>query len=153
MPQNAWELLFKFKKISLKRYIIFKQSFYLLAHWIATWGYMIKEEKHCELRRYATFAKVLVYKFFWIHRSPFSVRSSRSGNLNLFVTVRPIKKLSRELNHLSGSNEAVLFYRNILAIPYLTHSQVHKALNTLSCWKNHWILMLKPWKVCCSPWQ
>ena len=32
MPQNAWELPFKFKKISLKRYIIFKQSFYLLAH-------------------------------------------------------------------------------------------------------------------------
>ena len=41
MPQNAWKLLFKFKRISLKRCIMFKQSFYLLAHWMQEWHLFI----------------------------------------------------------------------------------------------------------------
>ena len=41
MPQNAWKLLFKFKRISLKRCIMFKQSFYLLAHWMQKWHLFI----------------------------------------------------------------------------------------------------------------
>ena len=41
IPQNAWKLLFKFKRILLKRCIVFKQSFYLLAHWMQEWHLFI----------------------------------------------------------------------------------------------------------------
>ena len=51
MPQNAWKLLFEFKRISLKRCIMFKQSFYLLAHWMRKSGIYSSFPQEVDQRR------------------------------------------------------------------------------------------------------